>query len=248
MKNKGDEMIKKATSDHRVVSREEWLKKRVALLQREKAHTRERDEISRQRRELPWVRVEKEYVFEGPDGKVTLADLFDGHRQLLVYHFMFDPEWDEGCKSCSFVADNFAGPIVHLGAYDTSFAVVSRAPIAKIERFKKRKGWGFPWLSSFGTDFNYDFQVTLDENHTEYNYTPGSALPSHMQGLNEAPGLSVFVRDGERLFHTYSTYARGLDPFLNTYNFLDLTPLGRQEAARAPVGARYNARSQDRNT
>jgi predicted dithiol-disulfide oxidoreductase (DUF899 family) len=186
------------------------------------------------------VRTEKDHVFEGPNGRLTLGDLFEGKRQLLVYHFMFDPEWDEGCRSCSFVADNFASGLARLAAYDTSFVVISRAPIAKIERFKKRMGWDFPWLSSFGTDFNYDFQVTLDENHTEHNYVPVSTLPAHMQGLkkSEAPGLSVFVRDGERVFHTYSTYARGLDPFLNTYNFLDLTPLGRQEAARAPVGQR----------
>jgi predicted dithiol-disulfide oxidoreductase (DUF899 family) len=231
----------------RAVSRAEWLAARKELLAKEKELTRQRDALSAERRKLPMVRIEKDYVFEGPNGRRTLGDLFEGRRQLIVYHFMFDPEWDEGCKSCSFVADNFAGALRHLAAYDTAFAVISRAPIAKIERFKKRMGWSFPWLSSFGTDFNYDFQVTLDENHTEYNYTPASARPAHMRGKGEWPGMSVFTRDGERLFHTYSTYARGLDPFLNTYNFLDFTPLGRQEAPRVPVGARYNDRSQDRN-
>jgi predicted dithiol-disulfide oxidoreductase (DUF899 family) len=182
----------------------------------------------------------KDYVFEGPNGRRTLGDLFEGRRQLLVYHFMFDPAWDEGCLSCSFVADHFAGMLMHLAARETSFAVISRAPFAKIEPFKKRMRWDFPWLSSFGTDCNYDFQVTLDEPNPEHNYAPFAALPAHMQGLrkSEAPGLSVFVRDGERLFHTYSTYARGFDSLLNTYNFLDLTLLGRQEAPRAPVGSR----------
>jgi predicted dithiol-disulfide oxidoreductase (DUF899 family) len=221
-----------------IVSRDEWTAARKRLLVKEKEFTRQRDALSAERRELPMVTIEKEYVFEGPEGRRTLADLFEGKRQLIVYHFMFDPAWDEGCKSCSFVADNFVGALGRLAAYDTAFAVVSRAPIAKIERFKKRMGWSFPWLSSFGTDFNYDFHVTLDQDHMEYNYAPPSARPVHMRGEGEWPGISVFTRDGERLFHTYSTYARGLDPFLHTYNFLDLTPLGRQDEARAPVGAR----------
>jgi predicted dithiol-disulfide oxidoreductase (DUF899 family) len=173
--------------------------------------------------------ITKEYVFQGPEGRLTLADLFVGKRQLLVYHFMFGPDYDEGCPACSFVADNFASGLVHLAARDTAFAAISRAPLDKIEGFKKRMGWDFPWLSSFGTDFNYDLQVTLDENHTEYNYAPVSAQPAGRPHEGEREGLSVFLRDGKRLFHTYSTYQRGLDPFLNTYNFLDLTPLGRQE-------------------
>jgi len=213
----------------RVVSRAEWLAARKALLVKEKEATRARDALSAERRRLPMVRIEKEYVFEGPNGRRTLGDLFEGRRQLLVYHFMFDPAWDEGCPSCSFVADHFAGSLVHLAARDTSFAVISRAPLAKIDRFKKRMGWDFPWLSSFGSDFNYDFQVTLDDNHTEYNYAPVSAQPADRPQEGEREGLSVFLRDGDRLFHTYSTFQRGLDPFLNTYNFLDLTPLGRQE-------------------
>lgn len=214
-----------------IVSRDEWTAARKRLLVKEKEFNRQRDALSAERRKLPMEEIKKEYVFQGPEGRRTLADLFERKRQLLVYHFMFEPDHDEGCPACSFVADNFASGLVHLAARDTAFAVISRAPIDKIERFKRRMGWSFPWLSSFGTDFNYDLQVTLDENHTEYNYAPVSALPAHMQVLkkSEAPGLSVFVREGERLFHTYSTYARGLDPFLNTYNFLDLTPLGRQE-------------------
>lgn len=213
----------------RVVSRAEWLAARKELLVKEKEFNRQRDALSAERRKLPMVRIEKDYVFEGPDGRRTVRDLFEGRRQLVVYHFMFDPAWDEGCPSCSFVADNFAGALVHLAARDTSFAVISRAPIAKIERFKKRMEWEFPWLSSFGTDFNYDFLVTLDEHHTEYNYAPVSAQPGGYPQEGEREGLSVFLRDGDRLFHTYSTYQRGLDPFLNTYNFLDHTPLGRQE-------------------
>ncbi len=212
-----------------IVSRDEWTAARKRLLVKEKEFNRQRDSLSAERRELPMVRIEKDYVFDGPNGRRTLGDLFEGRRQLLVYHFMFDPEWDEGCPSCSFVADNFAGALVHLNARDTSFAVISRAPLAKIERFRKRMGWEFPWLSSFGTAFNYDFQVTLDESHTGYNYAPIAAQPAGYPQEGEREGLSVFLRDGDRLFHTYSTYQRGLDPFLNTYNFLDLTPLGRQE-------------------
>src|ERR687892_1681966 len=184
----------------KVVSQDEWLAARKELLAKEKELTRYRDALSAERRALPWVEVEKNYVFEGPNGRRTLGDLFDGKRQLLVYHFMFDPEWDEGCKSCSFVADNFAGALVHLAAYDTAFAVVSRAPIAKMERFKKHKGWKFPWLSSFGTDFNYDFQVTIDEAHPENNYRRAYHQPD-LGGKGptegEAPGLSVFLRKGK---------------------------------------------------
>ena len=212
-----------------IVSRDEWTNARKRLLVKEKEFNRQRDALSAERRKLPMEEITKEYVFQAPEGRRTLADLFQGKRQLLVYHFMFDPDHSEGCPSCSFVADNFAGSLVHLAARDTAFAVISRAPLEKIERFKKRMGWSFPWLSSFGTDFNYDFQVTLDKNHTEYNYAPVSAQPANRPQEGEREGLSVFLRDGERLFHTYSTYQRGLDPLLNTYNFLDLTPHGRQE-------------------
>jgi predicted dithiol-disulfide oxidoreductase (DUF899 family) len=171
-----------------------------------------------------------------------LAELFEHRSQLVVYHFMFDPAWDEGCKSCSFVADNFAGALVHLAARDTSFAVISRAPLDKIERFKQRMGWSFPWLSSFGTDFNYDFRVTTDKNQTEYNYAPVSVQPAGYPHEGEREGLSVFLRDGDQLFHTYSTYQRGLDPLLNTYNLLDLTPLGRHEDGRPMAWLRYHDR------
>jgi predicted dithiol-disulfide oxidoreductase (DUF899 family) len=225
---------------HEVVSKGEWVEARKRLLAREKEFTRQRDALSAERRKLPMVKIEKEYVFQGPEGRRTLADLFDGKRQLLVYHFMFGPDDDDGCPACSFVADNFASGLMHLAARDTAFAVISRAPLDKIKRFKKRMGWSFPWLSSFGTDFNYDFQVTLDEKHTVYNYAPVSAQPEGRPREGEREGLSVFLRDGKRLFHTYSTYQRGLDPLLNTYNFLDLTSLGRQEEEGIMRWLRYH--------
>lgn len=218
----------------RVVSQDEWLVARKAHLAREKEFTRQRDALSTELRNLPMVRVDKEYTFDGPTGLVKLRDLFGKHRQLLVYHFMFDPAWDQGCKSCSHFMDNSEGAIVHLAARDTSFVVVSRAPMAKIEPFKKRMGWIFPWFSSNGNDFNYDFHVTLDEalRSIEYNYANAAELVKARKlwsNKGELPGLSVFLREGEDVFHTYSVYQRGLDLFLNTYNFLDLTPLGRQE-------------------
>src|SRR5258708_7972223 len=222
------------------VSRDEWAAARKRLLAKGKELSRQRDDLSAERRKLPMVAIEKEYVFQGPEGRRTLTELFEGKRQLLVYHFMFEPDWDDGCPSCSFVADNFASGLVHLAARDTAFAVISRAPLDKIEGFKKRMGWSFPWLSSFGTDFNYDYHVTLDDDHTEYNYAPVSAQPANRPQEGEREGLSVFLRDGDRLFHTYSTYQRGLDPFLNTYNFLDLTPLGRQEGDGIMQWLRYH--------
>jgi len=215
----------------KVVSQDDWVAARKRLLVKEKDFSRQRDALSAERRKLPMVAIEKEYVFQGLEGRRTLADLFDGKRQLLTYHFMFGPDWGrEGCPSCSYVADNFAGSLVHLAPCDTAFAVISRAPFEKIKPFQQRMGWTFPWLSSFGTDFNYDFGVTLDETHTMYNYAPVSAQPEGRPREGEREGLSVFFRDGDRLFHTYSTYQRGLDLLLNTYNLLDLTPLGRQEA------------------
>jgi predicted dithiol-disulfide oxidoreductase (DUF899 family) len=222
-----------AKQSQNVVTREEWLKARKEFLVKEKEFTHQREALSAERRKLPMVRVEKDYVFEGPNGGRTLGELFEGKRQLIVYHFMFDPAWEQGCKSCSLLADSVAGSVVHLAARDTSFAMISRATIAKIEGFKKRMGWDFPWVSSNGNDFNYDFQVTIDEAHPEYNYRPDYySLPQEKQKgpqKGEAPGMSVFLRDGEHILHTYSTYTRGLDPFLNTYNLLDHTPLGRQE-------------------
>ena len=216
-----------------VVSRQEWLVARKQLLDAEKEATRLRDVLSARRRSLPMVRIDKPYSFESPDGPVGLLDLFEGRRQLILRHFMFDPERDEGCSHCSFAADN-VGHLAHLHARDTSFAVVSRAPLAKIEPFRRRMGWQFPWYSTFGSDFNYDFHVTLDESvaPVEYNYRDKATLTD--AGLiwfvnGEQPGVSVFLRDGEDVFHTYSTYARGSDLLLGTYNYLDLTPLGRQE-------------------
>ncbi len=212
-----------------IVSRDEWTAARKRLLVKEKELTRQHDALAAERRKLPMEEVAKEYVFQGPEGRRTLAQLFGAKRQLLVYHFMFGPDDDEGCPACSLVADNFAGSIVHLAARDTAFVVVSRAPIEKIERFRKRMGWSFTWLSSFGSDFNHDFQATIDEKHALYNFAPVSAQPEGRPHEGEREGLSVFYRDGDRVLHTYSTYQRGLDTFLNNYNFLDLTPLGRQE-------------------
>ena len=214
------------------VSREEWLKARRALLAREKAFNRERDALSAARRALPMVRVDKRYVFEEPGGTRTLAQLFDGKRQLIVYHFMFAPEWEQGCKSCSYVVDNITGGLVHLAARDTAFVAISRAPLAKLQAFQERMGWKFRWLSSEHSDFNYDFHVSFSPEEMaakdlEYNYERTS-FPS-----SEAPGVSVFLREGDTVFHTYSTYARGLDVLMNTYNYLDLTPLGRNEAPGA---------------
>jgi predicted dithiol-disulfide oxidoreductase (DUF899 family) len=214
---------------HEVVSREQWTEARKALLAKEKEHTRQRDELSRQRRELPWVKVEKNYVFEGPQGKETLQDLFAGRGQLIIYHFMFGPGWEEGCKSCSFLGDHFDGSLIHLAHRDLTFVVVSRAPFPQIEAFQKRMGWRFKWVSSYGSDFNFDYHVTFTKDEraqgkVEYNYTM-QEFP-----VDEAPGLSVFCKDpGGDVFHTYSTYGRGLDILMGAYNFLDLIPKGRDE-------------------
>ncbi|MGH9469022.1 MAG: DUF899 domain-containing protein [Terriglobia bacterium] len=217
-----------------IVSRAEWITARKEHLAREKEFNRFRDALSAERRALPMVKVEKEYVFEGTEGRASLLDLFGKRRQLIVYHFMFDPAWEQGCKSCSHLMDNSAGAIVHLAARDTAFVVVSRAPVEKIEPFKRRMGWSFPWFSSGGSDFNYDFHVTLDEalGSLEYNYASAPELVKAGKlwtVKGELPGLSVFLRRGDEVFHTYSAYQRGLDLFLNTYNFLDLTFLGRHE-------------------
>jgi predicted dithiol-disulfide oxidoreductase (DUF899 family) len=223
-----------------VVSRDEWLAARKALLAKEKALTRQRDAVNAERRRLPMVRVDRQYVFDGADGKASLLDLFAGRRQLVVYHFMFDPAWDEGCPSCSLVADNF-GHLAHLHARRTSLAVVSRAPRARFEPYQRRMGWTFPWYSSFGSDFNYDFHVTHDEAvaPVEYNYLGKDALLAKGEPwftAGESHGLSVFLRDGKGVFHTYSTYARGCDLLVGTFNYLDLTPLGRQEDWEEPSG------------
>jgi predicted dithiol-disulfide oxidoreductase (DUF899 family) len=214
----------------RVVSRAEWLVARQQHLSKEKEFTRLRDELSRQRRNLPWVKVEKPYVFDGPDGKETLTDLFDGRSQLIVDHFMFAPGWEEGCPSCSFQADHFDGMIVHLNARDASLVAVSRAPLKEVQAFKKRMGWRFTWVSSYGNDFKRDYHVSFTKDdmakgQVYYNYDMRE-FPSQ-----EAPGTSVFYKDGTGdIFHTYSCYARGGDMLIGAYHYLDLVPKGRDEA------------------
>jgi predicted dithiol-disulfide oxidoreductase (DUF899 family) len=213
----------------KVVSEAEWLVARKDLLTREKEVTRLRDEVTRHRRELPWVKIEKEYIFDGPNGRETLADLFEGRSQLIVYHFMLGPGWKEGCKSCSYLADHFDGANWHLPHRDVTFVVISRAPLSEIEPFKKRMGWRFKWLSSHGSDFNFDYHVSATEDdqvkgRVYYNYETQEFMSEEM------PGLSVFYKDqNDDVFHTYSTYARGLDGLVGTYNFLDLVPKGRDE-------------------
>ena len=229
----------------KVVSRDEWLVARKQLLAKEKDLTRRRDEVNAERRGLPMVKIEKNYVFTGPSGKATLLDLFEGRRQLIVYHFMFDPARDEGCPSCSFLVDNIGNP-AHLHARDTSLVLVSRAPLGKIEPFRKRMGWTLPWFSSYGSDFNYDFHVSLDETlaPVEYNYRSKAELLATGEDYftsGECPGTSAFLRDGDQVFHTYSVYARGGDVLLGTYNYLDLTALGRQEDWEQPRGRSNSA-------
>jgi predicted dithiol-disulfide oxidoreductase (DUF899 family) len=212
---------------HQIVSRDEWLAARKALLTKEKAFTKERDALSQERRRLPWVKVDKTYVFEGPVGKETLADLFAGRNQLLVYHFMFGPDWKEGCPSCSFWADNYNSTEVHLSHRDVSLVAISRAPLAKLDNYRKRMGWSFKWMSSFGNDFNRDYHVsfTPEEQKTAvYNYKAVGF------GSSEAPGVSVFSKGADdQIFHTYSCYARGLDMLNGAYHLLDLVPKGRDE-------------------
>ena len=219
---------------HKIVSQKEWLEARSALLIKEKEATRRSDALARERRSMPMVRLTKPYSFDGPSGKQTLADLFDGMPQLIVYHFMFEPHWSEGCKSCSHFMDNIAGAVVHLRARDTAFAVVSLAPFEKIDAFRRRMGWSFPWVSSYGSDFNKDFEVSIDTGDPNSNYNYARAKDLLDAGKiwfpkGELPGLSVFLRDDADIYHTYSVYQRGLDALLNTYTLLDLSPLGRHE-------------------
>jgi predicted dithiol-disulfide oxidoreductase (DUF899 family) len=218
-----------STENHRVVSRDEWVAERKTLLAHEKALTRLRDEIARERRALPWVRIDKTYVFDAPEGRRTLADLFEGRRQLLVQHFMFVPGSEQGCPSCSYMADHTDGMTVHLAHRDVTLVAVSRAPLAEIERFRRRMGWQFKWVSSRGSDFNYDFAVSFTPEQVakgELYYNYGTWPYAH----EEWPGVSAFSKDdaGE-VFHTYSTYARGVEVMMGTYNLLDLTPMGRAE-------------------
>ncbi len=218
--------------EHRVVARDEWLDARRQLLGREKEFTRLRDEIGREQRALPWEAVEQEYVFDGPQGRETLADLFDGRSQLIVYHFMFAPEDDAGCPHCSFWADSFDANVVHLNARDVTMVAVSRAPYAKLAAYRDRMGWTFKWLSSEGTDFNYDYGVSFAPDETgDLVYNFGTKAPE----LPDREGMSVFYRDEDgNLFRTYSTYARGIDMLNAAYNYIDLVPKGRDEQGRAP--------------
>jgi predicted dithiol-disulfide oxidoreductase (DUF899 family) len=208
-----------------IISQEEWLVARQALLAEEKAFTRARDELSARRRRMPWVKIDRAYVFQGPDGAQSLADLFAGRGQLIVYHFMLGPDWQEGCKSCSFWADNFDRIIVHLKQRDVSMVAVSSAPLARIEAFRKRMGWSFKWVSSGGTTFNQDFGVSpVPGEPMTYNYAPSKST------MDELPGISVFARDSAgNVHHTYSCYARGLDMLNSAYHYLDLVPKGRDE-------------------
>lgn len=213
----------------KVVSENDWLAARRELLRKEKDFTRLRDDLTAQRRELPWVKVEKRYEFEGAQGRQTLPDLFDGRSQLIVYHFMFDPGWEAGCKSCSFWADNFNPIVVHLRHRDTTMMAISRAPYEKLAAYQKRMGWSFNWVSSYGSDFNFDYHVsfTLEEMEKKeglYNFVTQNPQSS------ELPGVSVFYRDpAGTVFHTYSAYARGIDLLNTAYNYLDITPKGRDE-------------------
>lgn len=216
-------------ASHAVVSRERWIDARQALLAKEKAFTQQRDELSRQRRALPWVKVDKQYVFDAPGGKETLAQLFEDRSQLAAYHFMFSPEWEQGCKHCSFWADHFDGMGVHLNHRDVTMVAISRAPLAKLDAFKKRMGWKFKWVSSFENDFNHDYNAsfTPEENRSGtafYNFAIVNA------GHSDREGASVFYKDdGGAVYHTYSCYARGIDMLNGTYQFLDLVPKGRDE-------------------
>jgi len=215
---------------HPVVSQSEWLKARRALLAKEKAFTKERDALSAERRALPWVKVEKDYLFTGPNGEVSLVDLFAGRSQLIVYHFMFHPDWDAGCKSCSFWADSFNPIVVHLNQRDVSLAAISRAPYERLAAFKQRMGWTFAWVSSHGNSFNHDFAVSftseeLAQDGNNYNFG------TKRFGGPEAPGLSVFIREDGTIYRTYSCYTRGLDALNGAYQYLDVVPKGRDEAA-----------------
>lgn len=225
-----NETANKNSAIHAVVSPEEWVAARQHLLAREKEFTAQRDLLNAERRRLPWVKVDKPYVFEGAHGRQTLADMFEGRSQLIIYHFMFGPGWKEGCPSCSWLADHLDGTLAHIAQRDITVAVVSRAPLAELTAFRQRMGWRFKWLSSYASDFNHDYHVSftkeeLARGKVYYNYRM-------TEGADELPGASVFCKDGQgNIFHTYSTYARGLELLLGGYSFIDLTPLGRDEDA-----------------
>jgi len=214
---------------HDIVSREEWQTARIAHLRKEKELIQARDALHQERRSLPWVRVDKPYVFDGPSGPASLADLFGSHQQLIVQHFMFGPEWEEGCTGCSLMADHVEGAFRHLDHHDIAFAAVSRTSLAKILAFKKRMGWRFAWMSSLNSDFNFDFGVSFgkddqDRGEVYYNHQPQPFVS------DELPGISVFYKDdAQQVFHTYSTFARGVESLISAYGFLDMAPLGRNE-------------------
>jgi predicted dithiol-disulfide oxidoreductase (DUF899 family) len=236
----------------KIASRDEWVAARKELLAKEKDLTRRRDALNIERRNLPMVEIEKDYVFDGPNGEVRLIDMFEGRPQLIMYHFMFDPDWEDGCPSCTAGTDEIAeGLLDHLRVRDTSYAMVSRAPLPKLERWKAKQGWDLPWYSSFGSDFNYDFGVTIDESvgQDRYNFRTkaefealGSSFFDAEQPF-EMPGRSCFVQLDGRVFHTYSQYARGLESTGGSYYFLDLTALGRQEEWEEPKGRSESVRS-----
>ncbi|HEY6657533.1 MAG TPA: thioredoxin family protein [Nitrososphaeraceae archaeon] len=215
--------------NHKIVSKNGWIAARKVLLKKEKEFTALRDQLSQQRRDLPWIAVDKKYVFDGPNGKQTLSELFDGRSQLIVYHFMYDPNWAVGCPSCSFWADNFNDIIVHLNQRDVTLIAISKAPYSKIAAYKKRMGWDFKWVSSYDTDFNFDYHVSFTQEELAkkkafYNFI------SQDPRTSEREGISVFYKDlSDKIFYTYSAYARGIDILNNTYNYLDLVPKGRDE-------------------
>jgi predicted dithiol-disulfide oxidoreductase (DUF899 family) len=232
-------MIKTELKNHKIVSANEWLEARKQLLIQEKEFTRLRDQLSQKRRELPWIKVEKNYVFDGPDGKTTLAELFEGRSQLVVYHFMFAPDWERPCRSCSFWADSFNAVVTHLNHRDVTFVAISRAPSERLEAFKRRMGWNFKWLSSGNNEFNYDYNVSFKpealKGEAQYNY--GKLADFAQQNdlsetdVSDLPGVSVFYKDaGGNIYRTYSAYARGIDILNTAYNYLDLVPKGRDEA------------------
>lgn len=227
---------------HQLASKTEWLSARRTLLEREKEFTRLRDAINAERLALPWVKLEKDYAFETPAGRRSLSELFDGRSQLMVYHFMFGPDWEAGCPGCSFMADHFDGTLPHLNNHDVTLVTVSRAPLAKIEAYKRRMGWSFPWVSSFGSDFNFDFQVSftkeeLASGQVEYNFTQ---TPTE-QAFDELPGMSAFIRDEQgQVFHTYSSYARGGEELLSTLMILDRAPKGRNESSTLSFVKRHD--------
>ena len=230
----------------KIVSREEWTRARVALLEREKALTKARDELSAERRRLPMVEVTEDYRFTAGDGTArTLLDLFEGRHQLIIDHYMFDPKWEDGCMSCAGRVDQY-GNTAHLHERDTTIAVVSRAPIEKINRWKNKMGWTFPWYSSYGSRFNFDYGVSFDETVDDPHYNYRSSAEWQRHGLPELPqelhGTSVFLREGNRVFHTYSTYGRGTEQVGGTHYYLDMTALGRQEDWEEPKGRAYALR------